>query len=91
MDNLVTLVSGHQMFESAYEKRLNYFAELFESIGAKVILKNRPKENYDYSFILSDIKEISKDIYTKLCQAGVQVTMTSLLHNTTQICLKYFK
>lgn len=69
---LVTLVSGHQMFKTAYNQRQDHIQTVFEQHGAKVTNKCKPSFGYDFSYIIRGIKELPREVYTKLAQAGLK-------------------
>lgn len=89
MENrLVTLVSGHQMFEHIYQEKLSFFAQQMEAFGAKVLEKAKPVVLLDYSYIVENIQAIPKDLYTVFARAGLKAEVVNLSEKIKLIRLK---
>lgn len=86
-EKFITLMSGHQMFESRYKKHLEHFASVIETFGAKVVHKCGPLQDYDYSYMVENLKEIPKELMTHFGKAGLKTTTTSLSEKLTIIRL----
>ncbi len=89
MEKLVTLVSGHQLYESVHKNKLQFLAKQVEKFGGIVSSMCKPAFNYDYGFIVSNLKEIPKELYEVFGRAGLKAKFESLLPNTAVLNLVY--
>lgn len=79
---LVTLVSGHQLLESVHQSRLKLFAKKIEDFGGKVCNMCKPAFNYDYSYIVYDLKTIPRDLLEFFGRANLKVKHEELIPGT---------
>lgn len=77
--NLVTLCCGHQMNVEAYNQKLNHFGDVLTMDGAELRYKDKPKQSYDYGYILANFRGITKEMQTRLIQANLKARVVELL------------
>lgn len=87
---IITMACGHQMFESAYISRLDYFASLLEKQGALVNVKDKPTTDsgFDYSYLIENMATIPRELHTDFSRAGLVAHMFPLTGNSSIVRLK---
>lgn len=88
MENLITLNDGHQVFLSFYQERLAYFQLILEKEGLKVISKSKPNHDFDYSYLIENFKELSKETFEFFGRANMKLNINQLSENMYIIQLK---
>ena len=87
---IVTMACGHQMYESAYNSRLDYFASLLEQKGALINGKDKPQTDsgFDYSYLIENMATIPRELHTDFSRAGLVAHMFPLTGNSSIVRLK---
>lgn len=87
---IIIMACGHEMYQSAYESRSDYFANLLEKQGALVNSKDKPavESGFDYSYLIENMAAIPKDLHTDFSRAGVVAQMFPLTGSSSIVRLR---
>lgn len=84
MEKLISMCNGHMMYESIYQKKMDYFVKCLEKAHIKVIESCKPYFEYDFTFLVSaKTVEIPKETLEYFGKAGLITKIEDFTDNNS--------